>query len=312
MDKTWLPSRKLVLSFGALAIVLVGGFLLSKDKPFGEITFLTENKKENLLVSKEVKGYSEKDTDGDGLMDWEEALWKTDINKVDTDGDGTSDNDEVLARRDPAISGPGDILPEKTEQTTEELTQTDILARNFFMGYLGLKQAGTLEQKQETFLNNLVENSFAEINNFQNQYSKDNLNIINKDDKVTLKNYGDELISVLGVFKTLENDAILLVNYGEKGDKDSLDEINNNIETYESIKKDLLEMSVPKGVALYHAGLINGVDMLETSVKGFSAINTDPVLSLASSENYFKSFDVISDYSLKIGKYLANKGVSFK
>ena len=50
------------------------------------------------------------DTDRDGLLDWEETLWKTDPTQADTDKDGTSDSQEVAERRDPTKPAPGDAL----------------------------------------------------------------------------------------------------------------------------------------------------------------------------------------------------------
>lgn len=49
------------------------------------------------------------DTDGDGLFDWEEALWGTDALISDTDADGTSDGEEISLNRNPRKAGPGDI-----------------------------------------------------------------------------------------------------------------------------------------------------------------------------------------------------------
>lgn len=50
-------------------------------------------------------GEAERDTDGDGLSDKEEAYYGTDPNNPDTDGDGMSDGDEVKRGRNPL--GPG-------------------------------------------------------------------------------------------------------------------------------------------------------------------------------------------------------------
>lgn len=58
-----------------------------------------------------------KDSDGDGLKDWEESVWRTDPRKADSDGDGTPDGEEVAQNRDPAKAGPDDhyaIAPEKS------------------------------------------------------------------------------------------------------------------------------------------------------------------------------------------------------
>ncbi|MFT5179911.1 MAG: hypothetical protein ACI8V7_000457, partial [Candidatus Paceibacteria bacterium] len=61
------------------------------------------------------------DTDEDGLYDWEEDLWGSDINKPDTDNDGTNDGDEISERRDPTIAGPNDLLKDTREELPTEL-----------------------------------------------------------------------------------------------------------------------------------------------------------------------------------------------
>ena len=48
------------------------------------------------------------DSDGDGLRDWEEALWRTDPQNSDSDGDGTPDGEEIRRNRDPLKRGPKD------------------------------------------------------------------------------------------------------------------------------------------------------------------------------------------------------------
>jgi len=49
-----------------------------------------------------------KDTDNDGLKDWEENLYKTDPLNPDTDGDGFIDGEEIDSGHNPLVKGPGD------------------------------------------------------------------------------------------------------------------------------------------------------------------------------------------------------------
>jgi len=52
----------------------------------------------------------EKDTDNDGLKDWQEELFKTDSLNPDTDGDGYLDGEEVDSGHNPLIKAPGDKI----------------------------------------------------------------------------------------------------------------------------------------------------------------------------------------------------------
>ncbi|MDP3772090.1 MAG: hypothetical protein Q8Q94_01785 [bacterium] len=56
----------------------------------------------------------QKDSDGDGLKDWEEVIFHTDPKNSDTDGDGTPDGEEIKQGRDPLKPGPDDRLATTT------------------------------------------------------------------------------------------------------------------------------------------------------------------------------------------------------
>lgn len=49
-----------------------------------------------------------KDSDNDGLKDWQEDLYKTDLNNPDTDGDGYIDGEEINSDHNPLVKAPGD------------------------------------------------------------------------------------------------------------------------------------------------------------------------------------------------------------
>ncbi len=66
-----------------------------------------EEKKREFNKSKIYSEKKEKDTDGDGLFDWEEILYGTDFELKDTDGDGYDDFWEIENQMDPLVPGNG-------------------------------------------------------------------------------------------------------------------------------------------------------------------------------------------------------------
>ncbi|MEK7535387.1 MAG: hypothetical protein AAB590_00005, partial [Patescibacteria group bacterium] len=69
--------------------IIAGGYLVllfTKSEPSTESVVATTGQ------SKQI---AEKDTDRDGLADWEELLWGTSITNPDSDGDGVSDKEEA-------------------------------------------------------------------------------------------------------------------------------------------------------------------------------------------------------------------------
>src|SRR3989344_5268420 len=80
-----------------------------------------------------------KDTDEDGLKDWEEQLWKSDPLKPDSDSDGTPDGLEIKNGRNPTVAGPNDKLDLDTvtskinTETEADLSETDKFPRALFL-----------------------------------------------------------------------------------------------------------------------------------------------------------------------------------
>ena len=108
-----------------LLILFIGAY--SKRGAFSKINFFEG--KEAIIESQN------KDTDKDGIRDWEEELIKTDPTNPDTDGDGFLDGEEMNSNHNPLVKSPGDTqifypLPtgEKYNITNKLLSDENIKA----------------------------------------------------------------------------------------------------------------------------------------------------------------------------------------
>lgn len=99
--------REVILIFG-IVVVVAGGVWLFSPKTEQRPTITDSIEKTSPVEKQSPPAFL--DTDGDGLLDWEEALWGTDPKNKDTDRDGTSDGTEVSMHRDPKKAGPRDSL----------------------------------------------------------------------------------------------------------------------------------------------------------------------------------------------------------
>lgn len=125
-------------------IAIIGGLIL-----------LLNSKKEKEVKSSVSESSEEnyKDSDNDGLEDWQEELYRTDIFNPDTDGDGYLDGQEVDSGRNPLVMAPGDELTfnplplgEKYNITQKILNQEAL--QNVLLSYLSQK-AEYLENNPE-------------------------------------------------------------------------------------------------------------------------------------------------------------------
>ena len=96
------------MKFKAPPIVVIIAIVLI----IGGLIFVLKLNKESVLKSKtsEISQENFKDSDNDGLKDWEEELYGTDPNNPDTDGDGYLDGQEVNSGHNPLVKAPNDEL----------------------------------------------------------------------------------------------------------------------------------------------------------------------------------------------------------
>ena len=97
--------------FGLLAVFIAGvvfaaAEFLNKPSSFSETASATRP-----ITAREL-ALIDKDSDSDGLKDWEETLWKTDPKNPDSDGDSYLDGLEVKNGYSP--SGAGKIFEPPT------------------------------------------------------------------------------------------------------------------------------------------------------------------------------------------------------
>jgi len=147
----------MVAALFGVAILLIGVWkspLLQTDikKPVSKITTATSST--NILKSDKYT----KDSDGDGVSNWEEVLLGLNPNKKDSNGDGIPDGEEVVKARK--------AFAEKVNNasTTASTTQTDTLTRQIFGAYIQSKQLGTYDKKSFDFLIAQATNSQFKVN----------------------------------------------------------------------------------------------------------------------------------------------------
>lgn len=124
-------SKKFYL-FGIILVLLIGicigGYLVLKSKT-GAANI--SQSMDNLLTQPIEDIVQIKDSDNDGLADWQEQIFSTDPNNPDTDNDGYLDGEEIISGHDPLKPSPDDLLPENisipefnlTMDTSKNLTE---------------------------------------------------------------------------------------------------------------------------------------------------------------------------------------------
>lgn len=273
-------------------LLMVGVIILKREKTETVYNMVL---KENIAKAAEILN---RDKDGDGLKDWEEELWKTDPTKPDTDSDGTTDGEEIRLRRDPTIAGPGDVFDEKTIQEKindvpeKPETETERLSREFFAGYLELKQQGGGKISPEA-LQGLVYETFLSAPLLSEEGKRyDTTDIKMQEPGIeSLREYGNQVGMLISKHSTTGiNDPFTIFNRAlQTENPDELADLEQYITAYNGLIADLLILPVPEQAVKIHLELLNAFQGISENTTAFGKIFTDSLKAMPAIPMYQKN-----------------------
>ncbi len=266
---------------------------------------------------------AEKDSDNDGLKDWEEGLWKTDLNNPDSDDDGTSDGEEVRNKRNPMKAGPDDEYKSieesplkdivKESAAEKDLTLTDIFARDFVSGYFALKDAG---QYTAATRDKFIKTLFASVDNTlaEKKYTLADITITQKSDAETLRQYGNALGAVALRYRHLAERKELPVidNAIKQNDPEKLSALLPILADYEASINAYLVVSVPLVAHEIHLEIINVDRATKDAIAELGKVFTDPIASSIGVKNYRQSMEKNVTITKNLKNFFLENGVSFQ
>lgn len=312
------PNKRWGLFLIFLFLIFLSFFVFNKLKN-KEITYNLKTPEQKITSEENIKNLSEKDTDNDGLKDWEEFLWGTDPKNPDTDEDGMNDQEETLLNRDPLVFGEGNKNTQDTQKNNLEnydpkelLTQTDLLARDIFSLYINLKQNNSLgTEDQDLLINQLIQKNLNQKEQKIKIYNLDDLKINPNSSKENIEKYAQDLKSTLSTIPELRDDNFILNEALKENDPKKLKEIENNVVYYKQLISDLLKIEVPEILQNKHLALINIFKKMSSSAEKLTGAFDDPVAVLIEAKKYYEHTDEIFSISVDIGEFFRQKNIKF-
>jgi hypothetical protein len=286
------------------ALLLVGGaYVLSGPNPFFT-TRVDAKSAEELL-----KAYAAKDTDGDALPDWQEALYGTDpanprsYSADLTDGEAATQGLLVptsLAAQVPedegSISG---VTPTDTSLTAQ-------FSQKFFSRYFSTR--GSAPPSEEEVLA-FVGEAVAELE--ASRFANDTFSV--RDVELSPDTGASALVAYAARAETaLRGNAVpadrpdldYFVAAVERGDTDSIEKLADISEGYEAVGSALIAVPVPQEAAIVHIALANALIRLGAATGDLAALTNDPVRALLGLGGYQR-------YELEYAEALADMHAVF-
>lgn len=315
--RDYLPSRKLTLIVASLlfvvALIFTADWLGNRKSANGKLL--------GVIPGQKISGASgfdrliEKDSDGDGLKDWEEALWGTDVDNQDTDSDGTSDGEEIKLGRNPKVKGPDDELSAEEKkaisETGTDTTATGAFSRGFFASFMTLKESGDLTPE------NLQKLSESIVGNFTadggKNFTSSDLKISGDNSPTTLKKYGNDLGAIFEEYLKLKlPDELLIVAQAlSSGDQDKLNELDKIISANKKLIERHLTMIVPQKASSVHLKLVNHYQTITTAIENMKKAISDPLTGTIAISQYKKELAPLNDTMAELKNFFINNKIIF-
>jgi len=226
----------------------------------------------------------QRDTDHDGVLDWEEGLWGTDPTKKETT-DGTPDGAAIAKLESEHGSG-----TEKTADSSgikENLTNTDQLSRELFSTIASLTQNGAIDQDSIDH----ISNSLAE--KIQNSAQRKVYTIsdikIAADNVQAFQKYNAAMDSIRKKYPVQGNTFSILQKFiadGENPNVAALGELDKIVKPLQNVINAIAKMDVPKSISPSHLDFLNGLEKLMENLNDIKLFGSDPIMAIGGITQY--------------------------
>lgn len=304
------PKTFRILSASAIALALVGGAYWLAGSPKASIADAEST--EALL-----RAYAEKDTDADGLYDWQESLYGADPENAHSLDATLTDKAAVESGKvAPKFAADTSSLDETSDESVpgieaEPTTLTDRFAREFFENFLAEKGAGALPSAEdlEAFVTAEI-NNLSSQNAVANKYSAASITT-NAAGPDALRAYARTVETAVSPYSA-QNEESEIVYFGNaiySGDMKQLVPVRRAASFYKNIGAAFIKVPVPSEAAQAHLRVANAMAKLGTIIDGMGTLDTDPLQAFVSASAYEASVVELKDAFASLYRSFENQNV---
>lgn len=265
-----------------------------------------------------LKEYAEKDTDEDGLPDWQESLYGTDPANPSSTGSGLTDAEavksgavkprfasETLPSPEPVSADDFDTPAPAAGSLTEEFSRT------FMQRYLERGGGHPLEDAEEQQIVSTLIAEYAQKSSERFASGYGTLSV-RADAGVTAVSYAGALEAVLteNPAPTPDGDSVsLLTAYIERNDSSARAKLAAYAATYAGIAKGFSGVAAPPALEGAHLELVRSFDMLAKATRVIAEeYETDPVSVFGAIEAYLAAWGRMEPALIAVGKAILASG----
>lgn len=250
-----------------------------------------------------LKAAAVKDTDSDGLPDWQEALYGTNPENAHSVDPELTDSEAVAQGKvEPKFKSeaplPGAVTSDRIPgEVPASGSLTDRFAKEFFSKFVLSKNVGSAsDADKEAFVADAVASIVAETAT---------KTVFTEKDVVAGIQTGPEALQAYGTASegaqrkpqaTLTKDELsYMLDYMNLSDEDALKKVELIGKAYHDTAYALIKVPVPPELRASHLKLANTLEQISVAVLNMAAVKSDPVLSLVGIGQYSVSAVALQD-----------------
>jgi len=279
INKKYLPSETFIARVIIIIVICVLGFGIYELVLFIKNKISDNNKEGKSLIISDI---IQKDSNKNGIADWEESLWGLDPTK------NGSENKSIIDAKKSGLSS--------NNQRTSELSDNEILAREFFATIMSLQESGELNEETISNVSNLIGEQIK-AEEISDTYKMEDLKIVKNSDQAK-SNYSKEFSSIVSNYrknKNIGNELVFIAEGLKNNDSQALYLSKKVGLAYKEMAEELSKIEIYEDIAHTHLSLINNCNKTGESVVNLSSMLKDPIIGMKSIINYKKYSDLFSE-----------------
>ncbi|MDE1919334.1 MAG: hypothetical protein KGH56_01410 [Patescibacteria group bacterium] len=272
-----------------------------------------------------LQSLATKDSDNDGLPDWEEALYGTDPHNPDTFHLGMTDGEAVarglivpiaVANAPIATSTPSLINANGAPVgAPAEGTLTAAFAKTFFSLYLSAKQANGGGDLSEAQMNDVASQALSSLSSAVTpapdfKSAKDLA--VSGSGPDALKDFAvrAEAVLLTKTSNATQSELLYLKDAVENNDASAIPYISSIAKAYRETAVGLSALSVPEELAGDDLALINAMMRISGVAADFARVNDDPLVTMLALQQYPQAILDLGNAFIGIGKVYRAAGIT--
>lgn len=271
-----------------------------------------------------LEAVATKDSDGDGLPDWQESLYGTDPHKTDSLGLGMTDGQAVAkglivpkaVTALPGISSaPVSYDANGLPPASAGGTLTAAFTQNFINLYLAARQANGGNDLTDAQIQSVAAQSIQSLGMLAAaapDYKKVSDIRVDGSGGDAMRAYAVDAQNIIATNRsgTSKNEVSYLKDAVEKGDTAALSSLSAIAKSYRTTAVGFAQLSAPVELGGIHLRLINSLMRLSEVINDMSRVNDDPLATIIALEQYPNVVQSFWSAMDDVGKAYRNAGVT--